>query len=395
MNVILFDPVNRKNLYPIVLTRPCASIRVGMFTIQEKWDLYLGETSTVLVPEFLSGKYKANFTDENLYVNATLLPGKDVLDQILLLKPGEKLICDGKLVAFKQGKVMWENMANVLNDLSPVESNLETDFIEHTWDIIRHLDNQLKSDFEIALHKFSAIELPEYTTAIHPELIRTGTNVKIGACILNASEGAIIIDDDAEIMDGAMLKGPLYMGKHSVVKMGAKIYGPVATGEHCRLGGEVTDSVLQAYSNKGHDGFLGHSYLGEWCNLGADTNTSNLKNNYEAVRLWNYSDHSFNHTNMQFLGAIMGDHAKTGINTMLNSGTVIGVAGNVYGGGFLRNFVPDFCTGSPSKLSVFPYRQVIKMAHAMMKRRNIELSSDEESILFAAFEESKEYRKFI
>jgi UDP-N-acetylglucosamine diphosphorylase/glucosamine-1-phosphate N-acetyltransferase len=224
-------------------------------------------------------------------------------------------------------------------------------------------------------------ELPGHVIAYNPSNIRIGENVKLEHCILNASHGAIVIDNDTEVMDGAMLRGPVYIGKHSVVKMAAKIYGPFSCGEECRIGGEVSDSVFQSYSNKGHDGFLGHSYIGEWCNLGADTNVSNLKNAYQPVRLWNYASKRFVHTGLQFLGLIMGDHSKTGINTMINSGTVVGVACNLFGAGFPRNFIPSFVEGGAQGFKPFPLIQVLKMAQLMMARRKIDFTTEEKQII--------------
>ena len=341
-----------------------------MLTVIEKWETYLGTSCSVLVPKFLSEKYPAEYSTRNLYVNASVLPRKELVEEILALKTDQKLVIENQIVAFHSGKVHWEELDQGVEILMPVESKIDIVALKNTWDIV-----------------------PLFATAIESEKIRVGNNVKLGACILNASDGEIIIDDDAEIMDGAMVKGPVYLGKHSCIKMGAKLYGPVAIGQHCKVGGEVSNAVFQAYSNKGHDGFLGHSYLGEWCNLGADTNTSNLKNNYDPVRLWNYSSGCFDRTGMQFLGLIMGDHSKTGINTMLNTGTVIGVACNVYGGGFLKNFVPDFCIGSSHRLDVFPLKKVYAMANAMMARRKMTFTDTDKEILKAVFNMTIRYRK--
>ena len=393
MNVILFDPKNREALYPIVLTRPFSTVRVGMLTIKEKWEVYLGKSCSVLAPKYLTEKYKTEYSAENLYINASIFPTKELFEEILSLRSGEELVKENQLIAFYAEKISWEDLPKITEDLLPVESKNEVISLKNTWDIIRYLKSELHRDFELVADRFSEAEFLSYTTAINCEKIKVGQNVKLGACILNASEGEIIIDDEAEIMDGAMVKGPIYLGKHSCIKMGAKIYGPVAIGEHCKVGGEVYDSILQAYSNKGHDGFLGHSYLGEWCNLGADTNISNLKNNYEPVRIWNYATGSFSRTGMQFLGLIMGDHSRTGINTMLNTGTVIGVACNVYGSGFPRNFIPDFTIGSAHKIETFPLKKVHAMAKNMMERRKMELSSVDEKVLETAFDMTLRYRK--
>ncbi|MFA9389231.1 MAG: putative sugar nucleotidyl transferase [Prolixibacteraceae bacterium] len=390
MNYILFDPAKRDNLFPINAIRPVASIRVGMLTIQEKWETFLKGEISVLVPNYLAEKYIAKVEEKNLYINASLLPKSAVVSEILILKEGHKLMKGDELIAFYGGPMAWNEMEETVATLTAIEAIHDVAFIRYTWNIIEQLNVELKNDFNLLLDRFKQQDLPEYTTAIVPEKILMGNNVKLGACILNASDGPIVIDDIAEIMDGAMVKGPIYLGKNSCIKMGAKIYGPVSIGEHCKVGGEVIDTVFQAYSNKGHDGFLGHSYIGEWCNLGADTTISNLKNTYDPVRLWNYAAGGFDHTKMQFLGLIMGDHSKTGINTMINSGTVIGVACNVYGSGFPRNFIPDFSSGSSRKMNIFLCKDVFKMARAMMNRRNLELSEKDEKILSWVFENIRE-----
>lgn len=393
MNYILFDHLQRESLYPIVFTRPVSNIRVGMLTIQQKWEKWLNATTSVLVPEYLSEKFPASFSEKNIYINASLLPHQEILDVINQLESGQKIVANNQLLAFCTGEIEWENLEKVTAEFPSLQYNGHFELLSRTWDIIALLAVELRQDFDRFCDKFNHPDFPSYATCIQPENILVGRKVKIGACILNASEGKIVIDDDAEIMDGAIIKGPVYIGKHSIVKMGAKIYGPVAVGEHCRVGGEVSDSVFQSYCNKGHDGFLGHSYLGEWCNLGADTNTSNLKNNYEPVRIWNYKTQRFDRTGMQFLGLIMGDHAKTGINTMLNSGTIVGVASNIYGGGFHKNFVPDFSTGEPSKLSVYCLQNVYKMAKAMMERRHVKFTSADEKILNYVFDSTSVFRR--
>jgi UDP-N-acetylglucosamine diphosphorylase/glucosamine-1-phosphate N-acetyltransferase len=392
MNIILFDQPGRLSLFPIVATRPVANIRAGMLTMAEKWASQLKAQVSMLVPAYLAVKFSAKFDVENLYINAAVLPDKALLDDIKVLEKGVLLENNGRPLAFWGPQIDWESLPSFILGLKIKTVQYELLALENTWDVIVHLEQFLKDDFQHLDDRFTTAALSSWVTAIVPEQIFAGSKVKIGACILNASEGPIVIDDEAEIMDGAMVKGPVYIGKHSCVKMGAKIYGPVSIGEHCRLGGEVSDVIFQAYSNKGHDGFLGHSYLGEWCNLGADTNVSNLKNNYDKVRMWNYQTRGFDHTGLQFLGLVMGDHGKTGINAMINSGTVMGVAANIHGSGFPRNFIPDFETGSTRKMEVFQLPQVFKMAEAMMDRRQLVLNEADRQILASLFELTESYR---
>ncbi|MGB1307109.1 MAG: glucose-1-phosphate thymidylyltransferase, partial [Flavobacteriales bacterium] len=216
---------------------------------------------------------------------------------------------------------------------------------------------------------------------------------KVEHAILNASTGPIYVGKDAEIMEGSIVRGPLAMCENSVLKMGAKIYGATTLGPYCKVGGEVNNSVLLGYSNKGHDGFLGNSVLGEWCNLGADTNNSNLKNNYAEVKLWSYQSERFVNTGLQFCGLIMGDHSKCGINTMFNTGTVVGVSANVFGAGFPRNFVSSFSWGGSAGYMTYRLNKVFEVAEKVMQRRAIEFNQVEKDILTEVFELTKSYRK--
>ncbi|MDA3928500.1 MAG: putative sugar nucleotidyl transferase [Prolixibacteraceae bacterium] len=393
MNIVLFDASNREALFPVSTTRPIAEIRVGMFTIVEKWEAIVNHKVSALVPSYLAKKFPAKMESQNTFVNGAVLPTKALFEEIQKLENNQKLVQGNTLVAFVSESVKWNNIEKLSANFDHIELKLELNSIGKTWDIVKNLKSELINDFDLLGDTFTKANVPEYTTAISAENIIVGANVKIGACILNASEGKIVIDDEAEIMDGAIVKGPVYIGKHSTIKMGAKLYGAVSIGPYCKVGGELIETIFQAYSNKGHDGFIGHSYLGEWCNLGANTNISNLKNTYEQVRLWNYTSGSFEKTGMQFLGLIMGDHSKTGINTMLNTGSVIGVACNIYGAGFPRNFIPDFTMGSSRKMELFPLKNVYKMAEVMMKRRNLEFDDIDKNVLLAIIENTKMLRK--
>ena len=214
------------------------------------------------------------------------------------------------------------------------------------------------------------------------------------ACVINASNGPVYIGRNAEIMEGCLVRGPFAMGEGSVLKMGAKVYGPTALGPYCVVGGEVNNICMQGYSNKGHDGFLGNAVLGEWCNIGADSNCSNLKNNYEDVKVWNYSTGRFDRSGQQFCGLIMGDHSKCGINTMFNTGTVVGVSANIFGAGFPRQFVPDFAWGGASGFITYKLDAACKTAALVMPRRKKEFDEVEKGIMEAVFSKSSSYRNW-
>ena len=204
--------------------------------------------------------------------------------------------------------------------------------------------------------------------------------------------GPIYIGKDSEIMEGSLVRGPFALGENSILKMGAKVYGATTIGPYCKVGGEINNSVLFGYSNKGHEGFLGNSVLGEWCNIGADSNTSNLKNNYAEVKLWNYENERFINTGLQFCGLMMGDHSKCGINTMFNTGTVIGVSANIFGAGFPRNFIPSFSWGGAAGFSTYHMNKVIEVAKVVMKRRALDLSELDKNILQHVFETTSKFR---
>lgn len=394
MNYVLFDKVSRDALFPIVYTRPVGSIRIGMLSLKEKWEHFLKRETTFLVPDYLSEKFSSKQEKINVFINSSVIPDLQLANEIETLRKGQKLIQNEELIAFVSGPVSWSDINKMVSSFESIHYNNKFKFISNTWDIISFLKDELINDFSLKCRDYQTNNLPKHVTAISSENVVLGKNVRLGVCILNASVGEIVIDNDAEIQDGAILKGPIYLGKNSTIKMGAKIHGNVSIGNNCKVGGEVCDSIFQAYSNKGHDGFLGHSYLGEWCNLGADTNNSNLKNTFDKVRIWNYASEKFDRTDLQFLGMIMGDHSKTGINTMLNTGTVIGVASNVYGAGFPRNFMPDFTNGGPQKMDVFQLKKAFKMAEEMMLRRGLIFSKLDEMIFNYIFENTKKYRNF-
>jgi UDP-N-acetylglucosamine diphosphorylase/glucosamine-1-phosphate N-acetyltransferase len=225
-----------------------------------------------------------------------------------------------------------------------------------------------------------------------PSLLFLEPGAKAQASIFNTQTGPIYLGKDSEVMEGCLVRGGLALCEGAGLKMGAKIYGPTTIGPHAKVGGEVNNSVILGYSNKGHEGFLGNSVLGEWCNLGADTNNSNLKNTYDAVDIWDYAQGRYRSTGLQFCGLFMGDHAKTGINTMLNTGTVVGVAANVFGGGFPPKFIPDFSWGGAEGLTTHRLDKALQTAKAVMARRNTPLTEAAAQLLQAVFQQTKAYR---
>tara|TARA_B100002052_G_scaffold95601_1_gene88241 strand:- start:20966 stop:22144 length:1179 start_codon:yes stop_codon:yes gene_type:complete len=389
MNLILFDK-NHSNYLPLSFTRPISFFRIGILTIKEKWQFYYNSVS-VKTEDYLSYKFKINLEDDNLWVDSSILPCKELITEVNNLRLGESLVHEGEVIAFRNKTFDYVK-------LNIIESHSLFSSVESLTDIFNLNENEIINDFErIKTHKNSKylnrfIDLYSSNVKIGDGEILIEDGAILNNCTLNTSNGPIYIGKDAEIMEGSLIRGPFAMLNNTVVKMGARIYPGTTLGPFCKVGGEVNNSVLFGYSSKAHDGFLGNSVIGEWCNLGADTNNSNLKNNYINVKLWNYQFEKFKDTNLQFCGLIMGDHSKCGINTMFNTGTVVGIGANIFGCGFPRNFIPSFSWGGSSGFSEYKFLKFIDSVERVFKRRNIKINQVEIDILNHIFEITKRFR---
>ncbi|WP_295982514.1 GlmU family protein [uncultured Algibacter sp.] len=390
MNYILFDGPSRNNLLPFTFTRPVADIRVGILTIREKWEFYLKTTTTTVTEDYLSDKYPMVEMDENVMVNASYLPNLELVEMIRDLKANQAIFKDEDVIAFFT-KEAQDDID--FQDYEAIEFAEDIIKIENTWDIFSKNGEAIQEDFTLITKEKTSQSIPASNNIIAPQNIFIEEGAKLEFTTLNASKGPIYIGKNAEIMEGAIIRGPLALCENAVVKLGAKIYGPTTLGLSSKVGGEINNSVIFDNSNKGHDGFLGNSVVGEWCNLGADTNNSNLKNNYAEVRLWDYQTEGFAKTGLQFCGLMMGDHSKCSINTMFNTGTVIGVSANIFGSGFPRNFVPSFSWGGNSGFTTYLTKKAFEVADVVMARRKIEFSDQDKVILEHVFEETKKYRR--
>ena len=390
MNYILFDGTVRNALLPFTFTRPVADIRVGILTIREKWEKYLGSTTTTLTEEYLSEKFPMVELEENVMINASFLPNDILSEMISSLETNQAIFYNDEVVAFFTTDSQEEVDFDTYEIFEFTQQCLK---IENTWDIFSKNDLAIREDFELITDGRTSQPIPTSVNVISPENIFIEEGAILEFVTLNASTGPIYIGKNTLIMENSAIRGPFALCEGSRVKMAAKIYGATTVGPHSVIGGEVSNSVLFGYSNKGHDGFLGNSVLGEWCNIGADSNNSNLKNNYEEVRLWSYETEGFAKTGLQFCGLMMGDHSKCGINTMFNTGTVVGVSTNIFGSGFPRNFVPSFSWGGASGFTTYLTKKAFEVAKVVMLRRNIEFSEQDEKILEHVFEETKKYRK--
>ena len=390
MNYILFDGPSRNALLPFTFTRPVADIRIGILTIREKWEKYLGSTTTTLTEEYLSDKFPMVELGENIMINASYLPNPILVELISNLERNQAIFRVDEVIAFytqeSQEEVDFDNY-------EIIEFNGDCLTVEHTWDIFAKNDAAIREDFELLTEDRTSQPIPKSVNVISPSSIFIEEGAKLEFVTLNASTGPIYIGKNSEIMEGSVIRGPFALCEEAQVKLATKVYGATTVGPHCRIGGEVNNSVLFGYSNKGHDGFLGNSVLGEWCNIGADSNNSNLKNNYEEVKLWSYETENFAKTGLQFCGLMMGDHSKCGINTMFNTGTVVGVSANIFGSGFPRNFVPSFSWGGASGFVTYLTKKAFEVAKIVMDRRHVEFTEQDKAILEHVFEESKKWRK--
>ncbi|WP_421802480.1 GlmU family protein [Flagellimonas sp.] len=392
MNYILSDGNHREDLFPFTFTRPVSEIRVGILTISEKWEKWLKAPVSFQTEEYLSEKYPLTVAAENMVINGSYLPNKALIEAIQNLKMGEALMDGEDYVAYTTDS---PNEFFSSEDYVTVHFKSDCTIIKNTWDIFSNNAAALQADFDVLTQGRKSQPISNTNKVKSPENIFIEEGATVEFCILNASTGPIYIGKNALMMEGCMVRGGLALCENAILKMGAKIYGAVTAGPGCKLGGEVNNAVLFANSNKGHDGFLGNSVIGEWCNIGADTNTSNLKNNYAPVRLWNYQTEGFAKTGLQFCGLMMGDHSKCGINVMFNTGTVIGVSANIFGSGFPRNFIPSFSWGGATAgYTTFRTNKAFEVAEAMMKRRNMEFNDTEAKILEHVFEFTQKWRNY-
>ena len=389
MNFILFDGSVRNSLLPFTFTRPVADIRIGILSIREKWEKYLGYTTTTITEEYLEVKYPMVELEENVLINASYLPTKSLVEQVRNLSENQAIFKGEEVIAFFTSDTQEHVDFDSYEQLEFKEEVLQ---IKNTWDIFSLNDKAIKADYDLITQGRTSAPIPEGVHAINKENIFIEEGATISFSSLNASTGPIYIGKDSEIMEGCLVRGPFALCEYSVLKMGAKVYGATTLGPYCKVGGEVNNSVLFGFSSKGHEGFLGNSVLGEWCNVGADTNTSNLKNNYAEVKLWDYHKERFTNTGLQFCGLMMGDHSKCGINTMFNTGTVIGVSANIFGSGFPRNFIPSFSWGGAAGFTTYQLNKVIEVAKVVMKRRELEWSEIDEKILQHVFDETAKNR---
>ena len=389
MNYILFDDHLHQQFLPLTYTRPISELRLGILTLKEKWEHYLKSSTSYKTEDYLASKYTERVEGENLYINSRYLPSVALLTAIKNLEFGQALKHDDIVLAY----LLKKEESIDLSTFKDVQVDFDVDCIETVTDLFSKNHTAIHSDFKLLTEGRTSQPIPDTVTCFNEEQIFLEEGAKLYNGTLNATEGPIYIGKNAEVMENSAIRGPFALCENSTIKMGAKIYTGTTVGPHSKVGGEVSNSMILGYSNKGHDGFLGNSVIGEWCNLGADTNTSNLKNNYATIKLWDYQSSRFKDTGLQFCGLIMGDHSKCSINMMFNTGTSVGVSANIFGSGFPRNFIPSFSWGGSQGTTTYKLEKVFEVAELVMQRRGIHLSELDKGILEHVFMFTKIHRR--
>ncbi len=388
----LFDGIAHTSLKPLTYTRPVAELRVGILTIREKWERRLGENCRIRTKDYLSSKFDGFEAGGSLGIAASVLPNNELVKAIKKLEVNQLLMYDGLVIAINELPETVVNMEEYLDGFEMIEYEGEVSVVKQPADIFRLNGAEISADYELIKGAVTPQEI-NGTNRTMGEQILIEEGAKVNCAVLNASGGPIYIAAGAEVMEGTVIRGPFAALPGSVCKLATKVYGPTTIGPYSKIGGEVNNCVFQGYSNKGHDGFLGNSVIGEWCNLGADTNSSNLKNNYGNVKVWSYQDKEMVDSGLQFHGLIMGDHSKCGINTMFNTGTIIGVNANIFGSGFPPKFIPSYSWGGADGIETYDLDKSFEVAAKVMERRNVQLTADDKAILSRIYDDSAEFRR--
>ncbi|MBW8524669.1 GlmU family protein [Chryseobacterium chendengshani] len=385
MQLVFSDAQYWEDFLPLTFTRPVAEMRCGILTFSERWQRILAnEEVSFFTENYLQWKFKNPEDVESLFLVANFLPTETIIRQIKDLKLGEALVYEDELIAAKIN--MKGFSLNQIEKMTDIKEELI--FFKKPTDLFTYNDKAIDFDFELLTKGKTSQELSSTNGFLGNKedlFIEEGAQVEFST--INTKTGKIYIGKNAEVMEGCNLRGPIVLCEESKFNLGAKIYGATTVGPHCKVGGEVNNIVIFGYSNKGHDGFVGNSVIGEWCNLGADTNSSNLKNNYANVKLWSYRTKLFEDTGLQFAGLIMGDHSKTAINTQLNTGTVVGVASNIFREGFPPNLIENFSWGGFKDDERFKLDKAYEVAEKVMARRKLPLTGDDKAILKHIFDE--------
>jgi UDP-N-acetylglucosamine diphosphorylase/glucosamine-1-phosphate N-acetyltransferase len=391
MTINLFDDAAWHTMLPLTFTRPIADLRIGILTIAQKWEKYLKASAGFVTADYLQPKYALK-PDAQLFINGAVCPDESLLAAVEGLSVGQALYAAEQLLAYKSdaGKDQSTFIAKDYQNISYTSSFIKLTYPE---DVFKFNDAELRKDFKLLTEGRTSATLSGTNTFLGDQIFAE-EGAQAECSTFNSLGGPIYIGSNSQVWEGSHIRGSFALCHDSQVKMGTKIYGQTTIGPFSRVGGEINNAVIWGYSSKGHEGYLGNSVMGQWCNIGADSNNSNLKNNYAEVRLWDYTAASFRKTGLQFCGLIMADHSKCGINTMFNTGTVAGVSANIFGAGFPRNFIPDFAWGGAQGFEVYSLHKMFETATKVYERRNLDFDQVEQDILTRIFTDTKIHRHF-
>jgi len=393
MNIILFDdPTTKQQLLPFTFTRPVADIRAGILTIKEKWEKQLPADYSWLTEQYLAEKFPCKNEKDSVYLHGAVLPDHELIDAIKKLKKDHALFAGDQLIAFRGNA---SNLHDLVERAS--HSSVENDqlsvaprIVQHPWQIFSENGANIRQDFDlITKGRKSQPVTDKYTAVYAPQNIFIEENVSVKASVLNAENGPIYIGANCEIGENSVIRGNNAICENTALSIGTQIRGDSTIGPYCKVGGEISNSVIFGYSSKAHEGFLGNSVIGEWCNIGAGTNTSNLKNTYKNVKIWSYTTERFEDTGRQFCGLMMGDHSKCGIDTMFNTGTVVGVSANIFGAGFPRTFLPSFSWGGAHGLTTYKLKDALDVMQKVFERRGKSLTQADIALFTHIFEKTR------
>jgi UDP-N-acetylglucosamine diphosphorylase/glucosamine-1-phosphate N-acetyltransferase len=395
-NFVLFDDIHRDHLLPFAFIRPVSEIRIGILTIKEKWERFTGQPFSHFTQDYLQEKYPLLIGDENIVVNSSVTPNPSLVEEIQHLACGEVLMKENVLVAGCIDRQSLGNFARRVPEGCTIRQvNADIQRISRLWHIFLFNGTELRSDYDMVTSGRTSQPISSTNNLINPGGIFMEEGARMECATVNASTGPVYIGKNAEVMEGALIRGPFALCEGGRVKMGAKIYGPTTVGPYSKVGGEVTNAVFLGFSNKVHDGYLGNSVIGEWCNIGAGSNISNLKNNFTLVKVFSYATGREEETGLQFCGLFMGDYSRCGINTMFNTGTVVGVSSNVYGSGFPGSFIPSFSWGGAAGFETYRLAKALETIQTVVSLRNLEITEIEKKIITQTFSLTDRYRKSV
>ncbi len=388
MSIAFVDPDHlRESLLPFTYTRPICELRLGILTIREKWEHLLGETGGFITASYLQEKFPRPAEPVEFMVNGALLPEEDLVREITGLDAGSGLYKDDIFLAARMNSTDLS-----LKDLKHINWDHDIRIIRKKWDIFLQNGDEIRADYDQLTQGRKTAPVNDSHTIVYGNNLFVEEGVSIKAAIINTEEGPVYLGRNSKIHEGAIIKGPVAIGNDAHVNLGAKIRPNTTIGQYSKVGGEVSNSIIQGFSNKSHDGFLGNSVIGEWCNLGADSNTSNLKNNYSRVKVWNFAEMAFEDSGLQFCGLFMGDFSKCGINTMFNSGTTVGISCSVFGPGFQDKLIPSFSWGGKDTTETYDLEKAIASASVAFERRHLALSEADKRILGHVYSASSKFR---